>query len=125
MYPKPKSWFFFLVLFLLIAPLRDIAIGAPKSDDRPLISAKYLSQQDFKDQGLWFWAEEGTALPPTNIPVVYIDGGDETSPTRRTLFLVGKWGQNLPIYCMSATSDRDVTLMLGAFLRGYVAAHSH
>ena len=66
----------FLLIALLIAPLCASVAG----DNRPLISPKYLSQEDFMSHGIRFWAEDGTAPPPTNIPVHYMKGGDEDFP---------------------------------------------
>jgi hypothetical protein len=81
--------------------------------------------QEFTSHGLWLSEAGSTAPPPTNIVVHYIKGGDETSPTRRTLICVGIIGESLPIYCVSGTSEREITLMLEAFLEGYIAAQSH
>ena len=117
-----------LLIILLIALVRAPVIAAPAIDNRPLVSTKYLSQQDFADQGLCFWAEDATN-PRRMSQVFFIKGGDETSPTRRTFFYVGVVDQTvvggkLPIYCTSVTGEKDANLILDGFLAGYTAAHS-
>ena len=105
-----------LVILLLILPLPVIA--ASPVDTRPLVEFPYM-QSDFSDQGLWFWSEDPRER--TSSSVEYINGGDDTSPTRRTLFCVGQLGAKVAIFCVSVTNPKDVDLLLLGFLKGYKA----
>jgi hypothetical protein len=118
----------FLLIILLIVTVRAPVKAEPPADtSRPLIPLRYLSQEEFGNHGLRFWEADDAhdaAPKPTNIAVNYLKGGDDTSPTRRTMIYVGAIGQSLPIYCVSGTSERDVVLILQAFLEGYIAAQN-
>jgi hypothetical protein len=113
-----------LLPVIFLSALSSSPLVAAPVDSRPFITLHSVSDEEFRSHGLWLLARDMTH-PPTNIVVHYMKGGDESSLTRRTLFLVGLVGQEWPVYCVSSTSERDVTLILEAFLEGYTAAQGH
>jgi hypothetical protein len=105
------------VLFALMAAVSLImTTSAQNRDNRPPIYPRYLDKQKFKDAGLCFWVTE---IPPTNIPVDYLNGEDKNSAQKRSFVCVGYFGSTVPIYCVNGPSERDDTLLLEAFLQGY------
>ena len=111
----------FLLIFSLITHLCVRVIADPVADSRPLVNFQPQEfEQEFRNYGLWFWSEDPAER--TSSSVEFIKGGDETSPTRRTLFCAGRVTAKVAIYCVSVTSARDADLLLLGFLKGYIAA---
>jgi hypothetical protein len=107
------------LIFILLSALPTIA--GPAVDHRPWINPSTLDEREFEFHGLHIWIQQPSSPPPTNIDVYYIHGGDETSPTQRTVVLVAPLNETLPIFCVNATSEREVHFILTGFLAGYLA----
>jgi hypothetical protein len=108
-----------IALFILLAAAGLAPARSP--DKGPFIYPNHLDQQGFTDLGLRFWF---LAQPPSGMWMNWVkdDPSNPKGPKglRPPALCVGQLGgSELPIYCVSAPTEREQELIVDGFLSGY------